>query len=123
MDIISAARAAQKEKEGVRVPVRFPSDLIARVRQCAADLNEPLGDWVNTACRAWMSGRFDGVVTAENKELATRENSEVITVKAPKEMKCEDIKKAALACCMRYEQKRIVYTPQHCANYRVEEFK
>lgn len=108
-DMIARALAAQKAKEGARMPVRFPSGLIARARECASDVDEPIGDWVNIACRQWQAGKFTGVVNAENAELATRETSEVITVKAPKGMTGAEVKAAVSACCTYCESKRVVY--------------
>lgn len=108
-EIIALAMAAQKAKEGVRMPVRFPPALIARVRECAADVDEPIGDWVNIACRQWQAGKFAGVVRAENTDLATRETSEVITVKAPKGMTGAEVKAAVSACCAYCEARRRVY--------------
>lgn len=110
-DMIAMAKAAQKAKEGVRMPVRFPPSLIARARECAADVDEPIGDWVNKACRQWQAGRL-GVANAENVELATRETSEVITVKVPEGMTGAEVKTAVSACCSYCESRRIVYHPE-----------
>lgn len=117
VDMIAAAMAAQKAKEGVRMPVRFPPSLIARVRECAADIGETVGDWVNIACRQWRAGKLSGVVNAENSELATRETSEVITVKVPKGMTGAEVKAAVAACCAYCEARRIVYHPESVEHY------
>ena len=119
-DMIARAIALQKAKDGVRMPVRFPPALIARVRECAAEVCEPIGDWVNMACRQWQAGKLACVVNAENTELATRETSEVITVKAPKGMTGAEIKAAVSACCQYCEARRIVYTPEIPERYLLE---
>jgi len=119
-DMIAQAMAAQKAKEGVRTPVRFPPALIARVRECAADVDEPIGDWVNIACRQWQAGKFTGVANAENIELATRETSEVITVKTPKGMTGAEVKAAVSACCTYCEARRIVCHLEIPASYIIE---
>ena len=119
-DMIERALAAQKAKEGVRIPVRFPHALIARVRECAADVGEPIGDWVNMACRQWQAGKLSRVATCENPELATRSTSEVVTVKAPKGMTGSQVKEAVLACCTWCESKRIAYHPEAVGHYILE---
>jgi hypothetical protein len=119
-EIIERALAAQKAKDGIRMPVRFPASLIARVRDCAADVDEPIGDWVNKACRQWLAGKFSCVADRENAELATRETSEVITVKAPAGMTGAQVKAAVSACCCYCESRRIIYHPEEVGNYLLE---
>lgn len=119
-DMIRRARAAQAERAGVRVAVRFPDALIARARLCAADVDDTLADWVNAACRQWRKGVFDGVARAEKTELATRKESESITVRAPAGMPAADIKTAVIAACAWCEERRITYHPDPPPRYILE---
>lgn len=119
-DLIRQAHAAAREKAGVRVKVRFPSALIDRARLCSADACDGLGDWVNKVCRQYRAGGFASVASRNKSELATREASECITVRAPLGMSAEDIK-AAVACgCAYSEARRITYHPVVPARYLME---
>lgn len=115
--MIARALAAQRRRAGVRVKVRLPDTLAARARACAADVDMPLGDWVNSACRQWRKGVFDSVADANKNELATRKESESITVRAPKGMSAADIKTAITRGCTWCESRRIVYSPEVPARY------
>lgn len=119
-EMIARAIAAQRRRAGVRVKVRLPDTLAARARACAADVDMPLGDWVNSACRQWRKGVFDSVADAKQIELATRNESEAITVRAPKGMSAADIKTAIGRGCAWCESRRIVYTPEIPARYILE---
>jgi len=118
--MVRDALRAQRKREGVRVKVRLPDALASRARACAADVDMPLGDWVNCACRQWRKGVFDSVANANVTELATRKESEAITVRAPKGMPAADIKTAIARGCAWCESRRIVYTPEIPARYLIE---
>lgn len=120
IDLIRAARAAQAARAGVRVKVRLPDALAARARECAAEIGYTLGDWVNAACRQHRSGVFDSVAIADNAPLATRNDSEAVTVRAPDKMSAADIKTAIARACAFCEARRIVYNPQPPARYLLE---
>lgn len=120
-DMIAQAKAAQKAKEGVRVKVRFPNALVQRARECANQVDDDLGDWVNIACRRYLSDAITCVATLEEYKLATRGDSVPVTIKAPLGMTCAEIKSAVLYACIFCEQRAIPCTPQPCAEYKVEE--
>lgn len=120
-ELIARAKDAQKAREGTRMPVRFPDDLIARARVCAAEVDEPVGDWVNKACRQWMAGKFTSVADLEKYSLATREGSTPITVKAPFGMLASEVKRAVLACAKYCEERRVTYTPDPAPEHYILE--
>ena len=107
----------------MRVKVRFPDELAKRARECAAEVGDMLSDWVNPACRQWRLDVFASVAKPAQTELATRETSECITIRAPKGMAAADIKAAVLACCAFCEANRVPCTPQPITRYKVEAWK
>jgi hypothetical protein len=121
-DMIRRAHEAEHARAGVRVKVRFPDELARRARECANDIGDGLGDWVNKACRQYRAGMFASVAQPAQTELATREKSECITVRAPDGMPADEIKQAVAACVARCEARRIPCTPQHCPRYRLDRF-
>lgn len=116
-DLIRAARAAACEKAGVRVKVRLSDTLVADAKQCAADVGEPLGEWINKACRQHRAGQFASVAISENAEVATREASECFTVRAPAGMPTADIRQAVRLCCAWCAARRINYRLEIPARY------
>ena len=120
-ELIDNALRAAAARQGVRVKVRFPRALLARANACAADVDEALGDWVNSACRSWRAGKFSGVAKPEKSKLATRSGSVPVTVRAPEGMPGAEVKAAVEACCAYCEARRIVYTPQKVGAYFFED--
>lgn len=119
-DLIRKAHEAARAKAGVRVKVRFPDELARRARECADNARDQLGEWVNKACRQWRSGVFTCVAESQKTELATRDKSECITIRAPAGMTAEEIKRAVSLCCAYCEQRRITYTLEIPPRYILE---
>lgn len=121
-ELIRKAHAAAREKAGVRIKVRFPNALIAKARLCAEELGDGLGEWVNGACRRYRGVSADCVADSELTGLATREESEAITIRAPEGMTAEEIRSAVAVSVSRCEERRIPSTPQPCERFYVEGF-
>jgi hypothetical protein len=120
-DIIARARAAQRERNGIRVKVRMPDKLSDRARACAKEARvDKLGEWVCIACRRYAAGAFDGVATSEKTEVATRKESECLTVRAPAGMAAKDILRAVTLACDYCERNAIPSTPQPVKRYRIK---
>lgn len=119
-EMVARALRKQRERAGVRVKVRLPDSLAARARICAADVSETLGDWVNAACRQARKGVFDDVAIPQKTELATRAESECVTVRAPSGMTSSDIRDAIARGCQWAEARRIAYNPQPPKRYILE---
>lgn len=120
-DIIERALRAQEGRRGVRVKVRMPDALLARAHECARQVNETLGDWVNIACRKHQAKVRECVATNEKQELATRRDSEAVTVRAPAGMDAKEIRAAVLLACEYCESRFIPCTPQPVGEYILED--
>lgn len=83
--IVSMAQERALEKAVVRIKVRLPSKLWARVRRCAEAVPVPVEEWVCAAVRKWTAGKFDGVTYREEDVLGTRDGSETPWVRVPKD--------------------------------------
>ena len=110
-EIIGRARACQRVREGVRAKVRFPDALAARARACAEEAGLKLGEWVNCACRSSSGCLSNDVADCEKMEVATRTDSECLTVRAPAGMRSPDILRAVRAACAFCESRRVAFAP------------
>ena len=119
-DLIARARRKQADRAGVRVMVRLPTDMLARATACAKEIDEPVGDWVNKACRQHRAGVFDGVAFDDKKQLATREASTPTHVRAPRGMSAEQIKEAVARAVAFCESRRIEYRLEVPPRYILE---
>lgn len=104
-EIVRRARELAREREGARAKVRLPSKLWARVRRCAAAVPVPADEWVCSAVRAWIAGKYDGVTYGENDVLGTRDGSETPWVRVPRgfDVRDGDLRRALAAACAWHE--------------------
>ena len=110
--LIAQARAATAAKAGIRLKARIPEPLWKRVQRCAAAASTPTEEWVNLVCRAWQTGKYDGVPISEKHLLATRANSRPQWVRIPASMETSLLKTALLEAVTVHEPAIRHYTPQ-----------
>lgn len=120
-ELVARALRKQAEREGVRIMVRMPADMLARATACAREIDEPLADWCNKVCRQYRSGVFDGVAVPDKLCLATRAESAPTHIRAPRGMSAADIKQALARGILYCEARRIVYRIEKPARFLFDE--
>ena len=80
--LIQAAKAAQRERVGLRIKARVPSPLWSDVKRCANACGWSAEEWVCAICRMYAKGRL-GVPTVDYSGMGTREESEPVWVRVP----------------------------------------
>jgi len=99
----------------VRMKIRMPDALAARARLCAADVGDSLGEWIAGAVR-WAGPR---VADWRAAGLATRADSECLTLRLPPGLTQAEIRRCVEVCCDWCEARRVPMTQQPVGRYLV----